>query len=143
MRPTYIALAAVTLAAGACPAPAPFTSTGGLAVGSTGGTATDALRFSVQPSDGTAGQVLTPAIQVEVTDSLGAPDTAFTGAVSVAIGTNLTGARLSGTTSATPVNGIAQFGDLSIDKAGSGYTLRASAPGATSVTSATFTVLAP
>src|SRR2546425_12348532 len=76
----------------------------------------------------------TPAIQVTVLDSLGNTDPNFTAAVTIAIRTNPVGGNLSGTTSVTPVNGIASFGDLSISKAGSGYTLRATAPGATAAT---------
>ena len=86
--------------------------------------------------------VITPAIQVQVQDTLGNVDTSFTASVTVAIGTNPVGGRLSGTTSVTPVNGVALFGDLSIDRAGTGYTLSATAPGATGATSASFNVSA-
>ena len=41
-----------------------------------------------------------------------------------------------------PVNGVARFGDLRIDRSGTGYTLRTTASGATAATSTTFDVLA-
>jgi hypothetical protein len=49
---------------------------------------------------------------------------------------------LSGTTVRQPVNGIASFTNLAIDRAGT-YTLQASASGAASVTSNGFTINAP
>ena len=47
---------------------------------------------------------------------------------------------LSGTTIVTAVNGVATFSDLSIDKAGNGYTLVAAASGLTGATSTTFNI---
>jgi len=118
---------------------------GGFAIGGGGGggTGSDVLLFTVQPSTATAGNIITPAIQVTVHDSLGNPDAAFTANITVSIGLNPVGGRLSGTLSVAPVNAVAQFGDLSIDQSGSGYTLRATAPGATSAASASFTILTP
>jgi len=134
-------LAPLAVAAAGCfPGTEPLTR--GFAIGTTGGTATEVLVFRVQPSTATPGNVITPAIQVQVQDTLGNVDTSFTASVTVAIGTNPVGGRLSGTTSVTPVNGVALFGDLSIDRAGTGYTLSATAPGATGATSASFNVSA-
>lgn len=117
---------------------------GGIVIGGTGaGTSGDTLRFSVQPSSATAGNIITPAIQVVVRDSLGNVDSSFTKAITISIATNPVGGLLSGTTSAAPVNGIAQFGDLSIDKAGTGYALRASVSGAAPASSGSFDILAP
>jgi hypothetical protein len=140
-------LAMVMLAALAtlgCPYSDLITSNGGLAIagGGGGGTGPDALRFNVQPSNAVAGNIITPAIQVTVFDSLGVPDSAFTSPISIAIGVNPVGGNLSGTLSVTPVNAIASFGDLVISASGAGYTLSASAPGATSGTSASFTITA-
>jgi hypothetical protein len=127
-----------------CPYSDLITSNGGLAIagGGGGGTGPDALRFNVQPSNAVAGNIITPAIQVTVFDSLGVPDSAFTSPISIAIGVNPVGGNLSGTLSVTPVNAIASFGDLVISASGAGYTLVASAPGATSGTSASFTITA-
>src|SRR5260370_11106014 len=100
------------------------------------GTATR-VTFTVQPTGTTAGSVLTPAIQVTALDALGNTATGFTGDVSVAIGTNPGTATLSGTSTKPAALRVATFGDLSLDKAGVGYTLTAGgtglAGGATSV----------
>jgi hypothetical protein len=114
---------------------------GGFVIGGTGGgSGADTLSFSVQPSSATAGNIITPAIQVIVRDSVGNPDSSFTTAITITIGVNPSGGTLSGTASVAPVNGIAQFGDLSIDKAGTGYGLRASAAGAVGASSNTFDI---
>jgi hypothetical protein len=52
------------------------------------------------------------------------------------------GASLSGTTTRNAVSGVASFTDLSLDKAGGGYTLIASAAGLSAATSATFNMTA-
>ncbi len=141
MKLAPLGIALLTVAAAGCfPATEPITR--GIAIGTTGGTASALLVFRVQPSNVTAGNVITPAVQVQVQDTLGNVDSSFTASVTVAIGTNPVGGRLSGTTSVAPVNGVALFGDLSIDKAGTGYTLSATAPGATGATSTAFDVSA-
>jgi hypothetical protein len=132
---------AVLLTTG-CPQGERVLGNGGFGIGSGGGTpTTDRLAFTVQPSNAVATQIITPAIQVTVVDSFGSTDPNFTAAVTIAIGTNPVGGNLSGTRTVTPANGIARFGDLSIDKAGGGYTLRATATGATAATSGSFTVI--
>jgi len=141
MRPVYLGIALVAAGSAACPGPE-LLGNRGIAIGHTGGATTDLLAFRVQPSNVTAGSIMTPAVQVQVQDPLGNVDTSFTASVTVAIGTNPGGGRLSGTTSVAPVNGIALFGDLTIDQAGTGYTLTASAAGATGATSALFDVIA-
>lgn len=100
------------------------------------------LAFTVQPSNATAGAPLTPAVQVTARDAFGNAATTFTGSVTVAIGTNPSGGTLSGTAAAAAVSGVATFGDLSIDRSGTGYTLTAAATGLTSATSTAF-ALAP
>jgi hypothetical protein len=97
------------------------------------------LAFFVQPNTANVGQVISPPVQVVARDSAGSVDSLYTGSISVALASNPTGAVLSGTTTQRAVRGIASFGDLSIDKAGT-YTLRASASGATPVTSSAFTI---
>jgi len=148
MRHTRWSLLLVACALGACDVgpggPLGLGGNGGIAIGGTGGgSGADTLGFAVQPSGATAGNIITPAIQVIVRDSLGNPDTSFTTAITITIGVNPSGGTLSGTASVAPVNGIAQFGDLSIDKAGTGYVLRASATGAVGASSNTFDILAP
>jgi len=94
------------------------------------------LAFTVQPTNATAGSAFTPALTVTIEDSSGHPVTSATNVVTVAIDTGLSG--LSGTTTVTAVNGIATFGDLSIQKSGSAYFLTASSPGLARATSASF-----
>ncbi len=94
------------------------------------------LSFTVQPSTTTAGTGIAPAVQVTAQDAIGNTATSFTGNITVAIGTNPGGGTLSGTTTVSAVAGVATFGNLSINKAGTGYTLSAllgpTLPGATS-----------
>jgi len=140
-RLRYLGIALVVTGAVGCPGPE-LLGNRGIFIGHTGGTGSGVLAFRVQPSSVTAGNIMTPAIQVQIQDTLGNVDTSFTASVTLAIGTNPVGGRLSGTTSVAPVNGVALFGDLTLDKAGTGYTLAASASGATGATSASFDVIA-
>lgn len=96
--------------------------------------------FTVQPSDVTAGLPLVPPVVVTVQDLQGNTDASFTGSVSVNIATNPGVGVLSGATSALAVAGVATFADLSIDKAGIGYTLQATGSGVTTGVSNSFTV---
>lgn len=99
------------------------------------------LLFTVQPSTTVAGQTIAPAVAVAAVDPLGNIDLAFTGTVVIAIATNAGGGTLSGTTNRTAVAGLTIFDNLGIDKAGSGYTLVASAAAIPSATSAAFDIL--
>jgi len=103
----------------------------------TAGTAA-ALVFTAQPGGGAAGVTIAPPVQVTAQDAFGNPVTGFTSAVTIALGANPGAATLSGTTVRTAAAGVATFNDLSLDKAGSGYTLTASAAGAVSDTSNAF-----
>ncbi|MBI4419337.1 MAG: hypothetical protein HY560_00795 [Gemmatimonadetes bacterium] len=103
-------------------------------------TPTTRLAFVVQPTNTAAGATITPAVQVAAQDASGNTITTFTGSVTIAIGSNPGGGRLSGTTTVPAANGVATFSTLSIDAAGSGYTLAATATGLPGVTSATFDV---
>jgi hypothetical protein len=89
---------------------------------------------------GTAGEIITPAIQVVALDTLGNTDVNFTGAVTVTLSANPTGAFLDGTRTIAAVSGVASFGDVVVDRAGTGYTLRATASGATAATSNGFNI---
>lgn len=60
--------------------------------------------------------------------------------VTVSIETNPGGGTLAGTTTVMSTNGVADFGNLQIDKAGAGYRLAANAPGFASGTSGFFTI---
>ena len=102
------------------------------------------LAFLVQPSNTTAGRVISPAVKITAQDSTGA---AVPGAnISLSIGTNPGGGTLSGTIpQMTNASGIATFSDLSIDRAGQGYTLLASVVGYPTVTatSSVFNIVSP
>jgi predicted outer membrane repeat protein len=103
----------------------------------------DHLLFLQPPTDTAAGQTINPAVTVAVVDQFGnvvTDDNADT--VTLAIGTNPGGGTLSGTLTVAVVNGVATFGDLSIDRIGDGYTLRATATGLTAAESAAFRITA-
>lgn len=140
MRRSYLGLALIALGTAACPQENLLLNGGNQAFGGGGGTASATLVFTQQPSGATAKNIITPPIQVTVHDSTGKVDTAFTATVNISISLNPTGGNLSGTTAVAPSNGVASFGDLSIDKAGNGYSLRATAAGATGATSNGFNI---
>src|SRR5205823_5732999 len=73
-------------------------------------------------------------------DAGGNTASGFTGNITVAIGTNPSTGTLSGTKTVAAVAGVATFSGLSIDKAGTGYTLTAT--GAGSTTSTAFNITA-
>src|SRR5438309_1678695 len=98
------------------------------------------LVFTVQPSNAVAGAASTPALQVTVQDAQGNTVTTATTSITVAIGTNPASGTLSGTTIVAAVNGVATFSTLSLNTAGSGYTLTASATGLTGATSTAFNI---
>jgi len=106
--------------------------------GGTGGGSPDVLSFFGQPTSATAGQQMA-AIEVGAIDSVSHLDTTFTGGITITIGSNPTGAALSGTTTVRAASGVATFSNLTIDKAGT-YTLQASASGATGATSSAFEI---
>jgi hypothetical protein len=110
--------------------------------GGNGGSGTPGLGFFVQPNSANVGQTISPAVEIVVSDSLGGTDSSFTGSITISLASNPTGATLSGTTVRQPVNGIASFTNLAIDRAGT-YTLQASANGATPVSSNGFTINTP
>ena len=99
---------------------------------------TPQLAFTVQPSSATAGTGIAPAVAIQ--DASGNTVTSATNLVTVALGANPGGGSLSGATTLNAVNGVATFSGLSINKAGSGYTLVASSTPLTSTTSAAFTI---
>ena len=104
--------------------------------------AANKLAFLTPSGSSTAGSVLSGPPTVAVQDSLGNTVTSFSAAITVAIGTNPSGGVLSGTTSKNASGGVTSFSDLSINKAGTGYTLTASAIGLTSATSSAFNISA-
>ncbi|MGH7613548.1 MAG: beta strand repeat-containing protein, partial [Gemmatimonadales bacterium] len=100
------------------------------------------LSFNAQPSNTTAGSAIAPSVQVTARDAFDNLATGFGGLISVAIGTNASGGILSGATSQNATAGVAAFGNLSIDKAGVGYTLTATSGSLSTATSTGFTITA-
>ena len=100
------------------------------------------VAFTTQPQTTQAGQTM-PAVRVSALDDAGNVVTGFTGLITVALGANPGGGTLAGTTSVNAVSGVATFSTLSINNAGTGYTLVASAAGLTGATSAAFNITAP
>jgi alpha-tubulin suppressor-like RCC1 family protein len=100
------------------------------------------LGFIVQPLTALPGATITPAVAVAVQDLAGNTITSATNSITVAIGTNAGSGTLSGTTTVAAVNGVATFSNLSIDNAGTGYTLTAAATNLTSGTSIAFSIRA-
>jgi hypothetical protein len=97
------------------------------------------LAFTTQPVNTRAGSSITPAVQVTARDAAGKTVTTWNGSVTISIANNPAGGTISGTLTAAATSGVVRFANLSIDKSGSGYTLRA-ASGAVTTTSAAFSV---
>ncbi|MCB9893030.1 MAG: hypothetical protein H6839_01110 [Planctomycetes bacterium] len=104
------------------------------------------LVLVTQPAGAAPGVAFTTQPVVQVQDSTGAlvsSDNSTQVTVSITAATGTSGAVLSGTTTVTAVNGVVTFSGLSIDLAGSGYTLDFTDGGAlTDATSNTFDVSA-
>jgi hypothetical protein len=98
------------------------------------------LAFTVQPGNTTAGVAFAPAVQVTVRDALGNTVTGSTASITLGLGNNPGGGTLSGSTVISAAGGVASFPGVSLARAGSGYTLTASATGLTTATSASFDV---
>src|SRR5207247_2278925 len=113
-------------------------ATGGSAAFNVSAGSGSALVFTGEPTNAVAGAAITPAVQVTAQDGQGNTATGFTGNITLAIGTNPSSGTLSGTKTAAAIAGVATFAGLSIDKAGTGYTLTAT--GAGSATSTAFNI---
>jgi len=98
------------------------------------------LSFTAQPGLSTGGKPIMPAVLIFAQDNSGA---ALPGvSITMALGANPCAGALGGTTTvATGPNGNAAFPILTVSTGGAGYTLVASATGATPVTSNPFTVV--
>src|SRR5579859_5227182 len=97
------------------------------------------LAFAVQPGGVAAGSSITVTVSIE--DASGHVVTTATNQVTIAIAANPSSGTLSGTATATAAAGIATFPNLSINNAGTGYTLAASATGLTAAVTAPFNVI--
>jgi uncharacterized delta-60 repeat protein len=99
------------------------------------------LAFSQQPTGVEATSPITPAVRVQILD---ASNNLVNSAASVtiSIGANPSSGALSGTQTVAAVGGTAIFNNLSINKAGAGYTLTASSTDLIGATSNPFNVTA-
>ena len=97
------------------------------------------LAFTTQPLNTTGGATIA-AVTVTLSDAFGNTATGSTAAVTIAIAANPATGTLSGTLTRNAVNGVATFNDLSIDHAGTGYTLSAASPGLQTATSSAFSI---
>jgi alpha-tubulin suppressor-like RCC1 family protein len=100
------------------------------------------LVFTQQPALAVSGATI-PQVKVTILDAVDNTVTTSTTNITVAIGTNPGSGTLSGTTSVTPVDGVATFSNLSINNAGAGYTLTATAGSLALATSTAFTIRVP
>ena len=98
------------------------------------------LVFTTQPTTTTAGATITPSLRVTAVDAQGTMIPTFTGNVRLDILDNPGGGTLAGNANASAVSGVATFPGLSINKAGSGYTLAAHASGLADGTSDAFAI---
>ena len=99
------------------------------------------LAFIAQPGNAIAGNVIPGTPTVSVQDNFGNLVGSSTASIAMAIGNNPTGASLGGATTQNASNGVANFNDLIIDRAGVGFTLTASSSGLSNATSAAFDVI--
>ena len=84
------------------------------------------LAFTTQPANAAAGQPLAP-VRVTVQDEIGGTVTTATNNVTLELADNPDNVTLGGTLTVAAVAGVATFNDLSLTRAGTGYTLRATA----------------
>ena len=121
----------------------------------TGGTLTSATSSAVSVTPGTATQLLITAqpasmvtagagfgFTVTAEDAQGNVATGFTGSETVALASNPGSSTLGGTLTVSATNGIATFSGLTLNKAGSGYTLAITSGTLTSATSSAISVTA-
>src|SRR5207302_4655550 len=100
------------------------------------------LAFTAQPHNATVDVVITPPVQVTAFDTLGNVATSFAGNVTIGLAANASGGTLGGTTTVAAASGVATFADLSVNRAGTGYRLTASAGPLAGATSDPFDITA-
>ncbi len=125
---------------------------GGGGGSSSGGSGTPAgqgpatqMAITLQPGGAVAATAFTAQPRLELRNAanqLVPGDSATVVSVAITTGTGSAGAALGGTTSATASAGVVQFAGLSINLAGSGYTLSFSSAGMAPIASAAFSVTA-
>lgn len=101
-----------------------------------------ALFVNISPGGGTGGLPFGTQPQVEARNGVGNVDTTFNGLVTAGItaSTGTAGAALLGTISVAAANGVADFTDLAIDLAGTGYQLTFTSSGLSAADSSAFDI---
>jgi MYXO-CTERM domain-containing protein len=99
------------------------------------------LAVSQQPTLSVAGEPIAPPVQIAVEDDFGNRVPTYTGDITIALQANPGSGTLGGTTTVAAMSGVASFADLTIDRAATGYTLRATATDLTMVDTAAFDVI--
>jgi alpha-tubulin suppressor-like RCC1 family protein len=107
----------------------------------TGASGSGTLAFAVEPAATMVGEVMAPAVEVVILDRHGNRVSGATDLVTLTVGENPNDGQLLGTVARTAVDGVAAFPGLHIDRAGVGYTLRASAARLAEAESGTFDVV--
>ncbi|MEW6282273.1 MAG: VCBS repeat-containing protein, partial [Candidatus Eremiobacterota bacterium] len=98
------------------------------------------LAFTVQPVNGAPNTPLA-AVQVTIQDSQGNPVTTAANPITLSLASDPVGAVLGGTLTVDPINGVATFSNLTINRGGT-YTLGAFADGIVGAVSDPFTISA-
>ena len=103
------------------------------------------IAFFAQPVNTIYGDIIdsivpTTYVQIEIQDADGNRVTSATNSVIIALGTDPTGASLSGTLTVNASAGLATFSTLTLDKVGTGYDLDATSGGLTPATSSSFNI---
>lgn len=98
------------------------------------------LAFRSQPTAVQVGMAIAPSVTVAIEDSLGNVVATSQDSVFISFANNPTGATLSGALRAKAVNGIATFDNVSVNLAGSAYTLQATSGTLTNAISNAFDV---
>ncbi len=97
------------------------------------------LVISTQPAASlTAGSAF--GLTVSVEDMFGNLETSDDGSVTLALGVNPAGGSLNGDLTASASGGVADFSGLTLDQAGTGYTIQATASGLSAATTQSFDV---
>ncbi len=99
-----------------------------------------ALQFVQQPANTDIGATI--SVTVNITDASNNLVTTAANAVTIALQSNPTGATLGGTTTVAAANGVATFNNITLNRVGAGFTLRATSAGLTGATSDAFNISA-
>lgn len=83
------------------------------------------MAFFVQPSESFLGTAISPSVVVRALNSFGDVAGGYTANVTLALSTNETGATLGGTVTQAAVAGVATFNNITLNRSGEGFKLRA------------------